>query len=178
MFSMRRKINGYGVEDLARAGRVIKAVQSILSAQPEWQSPFARVSLHAAIERCVMSFIRAGEANEEILTAGVLRTMRFDLQSPAVLRWRRGDIDVERRYGSLRDAVQAAMRDLSPSWATRSLRSFRPARLQPPSTQASEPSSPYGTPWNPVSIGFLAVVPPPRTSAAAPTTPTRQKHPA
>ena len=80
MFTQRRPVGARGVDSLARAQRVIRAVMSDLSGHPNWRDPFKRVTVHADVTRCISSMMRAGEVSDEALKAGALRAVRLRSQ--------------------------------------------------------------------------------------------------
>ena len=80
MFTQRRPVGPQGIDSLARAQRVIRAVMNDLSGHPNWRDPFKRVTVHADVTRCVSSMMRTGETNDEALKAGALQAVRLRSQ--------------------------------------------------------------------------------------------------
>lgn len=75
MYTQHRQVGIVAAENSARAQRIIGAVMEHLRQHPTWRNPFERVTVHAAVDRCVTSMIHAGEASDEALMAHALQVV-------------------------------------------------------------------------------------------------------
>ena len=75
MCSRQRPIGIPDANSLAHAKRIIGMVMQALSLHPTWRNPLERVTVHAAVDRCVTSLIEAGETDDAIISAEALRVV-------------------------------------------------------------------------------------------------------